>query len=802
LRDFGNRNPDEDPVIRFYEDFLKAYDAQLRVKRGVFYTPWQVVSYIVRSVHELLQTEFGLPDGLASTVTWGEMLKLNPNLKLPPLTDEPGEKRTIDPAEPFVQILDVATGTATFIVEVIDVIYETMTAKWRKAGLNAAQIQAAWNDYVPKHLLPRVYGFELMMAPYAIAHMKVGLKLYETGYRFGSTERVRIYLTNSLEPKVRQLPQIGFEALAHEAAAVNEVKWYKRFSVVVGNPPYAGNSANASVDEEGNLTFIGHLIEEYKQLDGKPVEEKQIKWLQDDYVKFIRIAQQVLCLTGTGALGYITNHSYLDNPTFRGMRWNLGQDFSRLFLLDLHGNQKKKERCPDGSEDQNVFDIIQGVGLLIAAKLGRVEAHFAEVRHTELWGSRSHKYETLSRTSSGLTTWRVLSPASPFFLFVPQNIDLRAEYDQAMRITDAFLESNVGCVTARDAFAVSFEDSELRTRINKFKSASLSDAEIASEFGLKDTTSWDLHEARLAVRADRNNERHFTSCMYRPFDSRRIYYSRDILERPVYQIHRHMLAGRNLAMAIGRAGQVIDQGTWNIIYATRFITEFNLFRRGGNNLLPLFLYEDPASRQKGLGMGDARRSNLSPNLLQFIAARLALPQAGQDGLPGSLTPEDIFHYTYAVFHSPGYRSRYAEFLKMDFPRLPLTGSLNLFHALASLGGELVALHLLESPKLDKPITEYLGGRSPEIEKVTWSKNTVWLDKAQIIGFKGVREDVWNFHIGGYQVCEKWLKDRKGRTLTKDDLTHYQKVVVALSQTIRLMQEIDQVIEAHGGWPLK
>jgi predicted helicase len=826
--DFGNRTRGEDPVIHFYEHFLAAYDKKKKIQRGVFYTPQPVVSYIVRSVHELLQKEFDIEDGLASTVTWADMLKRHPGLKLPKIRalkagKAEGEEVDLSPDEFFVMILDIATGTATFLVEVIEVIFQHLKAKWEKHGLQGMPIirhsalriltfKAYWNEYVPAALLPRLYGYELMMAPYTIAHMKLALKLSEINARLGQTDylfkfegRAHIYLTNTLEPpsNMGQQQLAGlFPALAHEAAAVNAVKHTKRFTVTIGNPPYAGNSANASVDEEGNLTFIGHMIEEYKKLDGKPVEEKQIKWLQDDYVKFIRIGQEVLRLTGTGVLGYITNHSYLDNPTFRGMRWNLGQDFPRLFVLDLHGNQKKKERCPDGSEDQNVFDIIQGVGLLIAAKLGKVESSFAEVRHAELWGARSHKYETLSRMSIGSTTWRLLSPASPFFLFVPQNIDLRAEYDQALRITEAFLENNVGFVTARDAFAVAFEDSELRARINKFKSANLSDAEIAMEYGLKDTTSWDLHEARLAVRADRNNERHFTSCMYRPFDSRRIYYSRDILERPVYQIHRHMLAGRNLAMAIGRAGQVIDQGTWNILYATRFITEFNLFRRGGNNLLPLFLYEDPASRQKGLGMGDARRLNLSPKLLQLIAARLALPQGRQHGLPGGLTPEDIFHYTYAVFHSPGYRSRYAEFLKMDFPRLPVGGNLELFRALACLGGDLVALHLLESPKLDKPITEYIGGRNPEVEKVSWSRNTVWLDKAQTTGFKSVREDVWNFHIGGYQVCEKWLKDRKGRTLTKADLTHYQRIVVALSETIRLMAEIDAVIEKHGGWPLK
>ncbi len=282
LRDFGNRTRGEDPVIHFYEHFLSAYNKKLKVQRGVFYTPQPVVSYIVRSVHELLQTEFGLEDGLASTVTWGEMLKKNPGLKLPPLTDEPGESRTISPDEPFVQILDPAPGTATFLVEVIDVIYKHLKAKWDQGGLatmppvavaaaplaplrgaalsvtgsggvagaqppaNVSQPSGLpprtfadyWNLYVPQHLLPRLHGYELLAAPYAIAHLKLGLKLTETGYRFGSDERARVFLTNALEPWVKQMPLIGFEPLAHEAQAVNDIKRYKRFTVVIGNPPY------------------------------------------------------------------------------------------------------------------------------------------------------------------------------------------------------------------------------------------------------------------------------------------------------------------------------------------------------------------------------------------------------------------------------------------------------------------------------------------------------------------------------------------------------------------------------------
>ena len=755
------------------------------------------MSYIVRSVHELLQTEFGLPDGLASTVTWGEMVKQNPSLKLPPLTDEPGENRTIDPAEPFVQILDIATGTATFIVEVIDVIYQTMTAKWRNAGLTAAQIQAAWNDYVPKHLLPRVYGFELMMAPYAIAHMKVGLKLYETGYRFGSTERVRIYLTNSLEPKVRQLPQIGFEALAHEAAAVNEVKWYKRFTVVIGNPPYSIQSQN--------LTDTARAwADPYRYLDGELIREKGAlqfeKALQDDCVKFASFSQRRIIESSTGLFGFIMSHSFVDNPTLRGMRQNLAQTFNTIHILDLHGNSTKKERCPDGSEDKNVFDIKQGVGILIAARQSGPAA-FAVVRYGEAWGTRESKYARLLETSISSTEFQRTQPTSPDYLFKPQSADAREEFNSGVKVTEVFIKGNVGIITARDNLVIDFEAGPLVERATFFRDSRQSDENLCQTLEISLKKGWDIGRARDQIKHDKNLARFVKPLCYRPFDSRLIFYHPSLVWGMSYPTMQHMLPGGNLAMMVGRAGQVIGQGEWDILFCTRGLTEFNLYRRGGHNLLPLYLVPEDESAQGELAGHRHWRPNLSPNFLRAMATALKLPQKGAHGLPDGLSSEDIFHYAYGVLHSPGYRSRYAEFLKIDFPRLPLTGNLELFRALARLGGELVALHLVECPKLDKPITEYLGGRSPEVEKVSWSKNTVWLDKAQSTRFKGVRENVWNFHIGGYQVCEKWLKDRKGRNLSADDRTHYQKIVVALSETIRIMSQVDIVIERHGGWPL-
>jgi hypothetical protein len=357
VRDFGDRNPQEDPVIHFYELFLKEYDAKQRMQRGVFYTPRPVVSYIVRSVDELLRSEFGLVDGLADTSSWDEMAKRDPQLKIP---------EGVDPARPFVQILDVATGTGTFLVEVIDLIHRTLAATWRQQRLTEAQQTTAWNEYVPKYLLPRLHGYELLMAPYAIAHMKIGLKLYETGYRFASDERARIYLTNALEPPSDAGKQLAFAewvpALAHEAQAVNAIKRNQRFTVVIGNPPYSGHSANHG-------EWIRSLVHDYYFVDSERLEEQNTKWLQDDYVKFLRLAEYEIARSNYGVLGFITNHGYVENPTFRGQRHHWLQTFSDVRIVDLHGNTKRKERGPDGTVDENVFEIQQGVAISVCVNV-------------------------------------------------------------------------------------------------------------------------------------------------------------------------------------------------------------------------------------------------------------------------------------------------------------------------------------------------------------------------------------------------------------------------------------------------
>ncbi len=792
VRDFGDRNPQEDPVIHFYELFLKEYDARKRMQRGVFYTPRPVVSYIVRSVDELLRTEFGLADGLADTTTWGEMAKRHKDLTIP---------ESVPASQAFVQILDPATGTGTFLVEVIDLIHKTMVAKWKAQDHGEKKIEALWNDYVPKHLLPRLHGYELLMAPYAIAHLKIGLKLYETGYRFGSEERARIYLTNALEPAHDFSDRFEFAipALAHEAQAVNEIKRNQRFTVVIGNPPYSGISSN--------MTEVAQqLVDRYRLVNGEPLGERKL-WLQNDYVKFLGLAHQVVLRAGVGCLGYITDNSYLDGPTFRGVRSNLLQDFTGLHVLNLHGSAKKKNDASVAEADQNVFDITQGVAVIHAVRL---TSHSKPKCHiSSLFGSRETKYACLSKGSISTFKWLLLQPASPFFQFFERSGDFEPEYTGYQSIKSAFPLQSVGVQTSRDHLAIGFTRKELVEQLEDFVSSKWSDRQVreryfpgktVGDYLAGDTRGWNLSAARKQLSNLKSLASEIVPIHYRPFDFRFVLNSTLLVDWPRPEVSGQMVSGRNLGLCtLRRTENARDYDYFSVSRAT--ISNHQVSLKDGTYLLPLYI--EATARHQGLFTTErGRQVNLAADFLKAFANSLGVPRIDTRGLPKGLAPEDIFHYTCAVFHSPGYRTRYAEFLKIDYPRLPMPGSLKLFRDLARLGGELVALHLMEAPKLDRFMTTYTGPKNPQVGRVGWSDDTVWLDAAATkkgqpatpgtIGFRGVPEDVWNFHIGGYQVCEKWLKDRKGRTLSKDDIAHYQKIVVALNETIRLMKEIDEV----------
>ncbi len=765
LKNFGKRSAREDPVVHFYETFLEQYDDKIREIRGVYYTPEPVVSYIVHSIDHLLKTRFDKPLGLA-------------------------DEKTL--------ILDPALGTATFLYMVINEIHDAVVAQGQK-GL--------WNDYVAEKLLPRVFGFELLMAPYAVAHLKLGLLLQETGYEFKSNQRLGIYLTNTLEEAVKRTDTLFARWITEEANAAAEIKTEKPIMVVLGNPPYRILSANLGQAARA-------LVEPYKYADGIRIKERGAlqleKNLQDDYVKFIRFGQWRIERTGQGILGFITNHGYLDNPTLRGMRQSLMGTFTDIYIVDLHGSTKKGDSVSDDGKDENVFDIQQGVAIALFVK-EPTENGPARVYHAHLRGPRGDwpdlqegtKYHILTGTDISSTDWKELRPCNPFYLFVPMNEELRSEYESGWPINKVMLTHSAGIITARDHLVTEFEPrrESLLSRVAQFRTSPLGDDELCDSLGIAKKKGWHIAHARRLIRSEGDISIHIQPVCFRPFDKRLIFYHRSLVWGMAYPVMRHILAGENLALVSARSNKSAEMDHF---FCSRHIVETKCGESTTQScIFPLYLYASQQEVASGLYRPDERRPNLNREFIQDTQDKLGLQfvEDGRGDFEQTLGPEDIFNYAYAVFHSPTYRTRYAEFLKIDFARLPLTSDKELFRTLAQKGAELVSLHLMEATELElqRIQIKFNVRGSNAVEKVTYDDNSqrVYINKTQY--FDGVPPEVWSFQIGGYQVPQKWLKDRKGRTLTYDELTHYQKVIVALKETIRLMAEIDEVIP---GWPVE
>ncbi len=800
LRDFGDKAQTDDPVFYFYEDFIHEYDPQKRKRRGIYFTPLPVVSFIVRSVDEILRTEFGLEDGLADTTTWREMAKKHKGLKIPD---------GVSADEPFVQILDPACGTGTFLVEVIDLIHKTMVRKWEAQGhTRMFDIPKLWNDYVARHLLARLYGFELMMAPYAVAHMKVGLKLHETRYNFRSHERARIYLTNTLEEAKDFADRFEFDApaLAHEATAVNVVKRSGVFTVVLGNPPYSVASQN-----RGNHARL--LIAPYKE----GLDERKIN-LDDDFVKFIRYAEHSLERVPRGVLGYITNSTYLDGITHRRMREHLLGTFTRIAITDLHGAVAKREMSPDGSPDQNVFDIEQGVAITIAARgLPELTSSVSPLVRCDIWGTRDAKYSRLlSPTADNGLVWSQFAPRPPLFLF--HRTETLSEWPKFWSLGQIMYNKS-GFMTQRDDFVVDCNPQALRARVASYFRSPLAGKELTDHFGIHDFRNFSVERFR---HDHRFHEDAIQKCLFRPFDWRFVYFEKTIVQQQQADILRHLLRP-NVGLIIMR--QVVQgKGGYSHVLVTSCIADHRTMRsnRGYANVAPLYLYQGAETR----GLVSTREPNFSAPFIRAFteAAGLEWIGGGRGDLEQTVGAEDVLHVIYAILHSSRYRTRYLGELKRDFPRVPLCQSRELLAALSQFGADLVALHLLAGDyvgaswnagprECDDPFTPPpYGLRGTGMAVIAaghpkYKGGSVWISPTR--WFEGVPEVVWNFHIGGYQVCEKWLKDRQakggknprpGRVLTDEDIDHYQKIVVALSETIRIMAEIDEVIESHGGWP--
>jgi SOS-response transcriptional repressor LexA len=769
VRDFGDKNPQEDPVIHFYELFLKEYDAKKRMQRGVFYTPRPVVSYIVRSVDELLRTEFGLEDGLADTTTWGEMAKRHKDLKIPEGTH---------PTKAFVQILDPATGTGTFLVEVIDIIHKTMVAKWTAQRQGEKKIEALWNEYVPKHLLPRLHAYELLMAPYAIAHLKVGLKLYETGYRFGTEERARIYLTNALEPWVKQLPLVGFDALAHEATAVNAIKREKWFTVIVGNPPYSKASQNLGEQ------FL-NLIERFRIFSGERIHEPGAilfeRDINNDYVKFFGLNRNLIELVQAGVLGIITSNSYLDGKNFRGVRDALTASFNKLSVLNLHGDSRSGALARQGIDDENVFDIETGVCILFATRTASA-TRCTEIEYSETVGTYEQKAALLLDHDPCLRG--KFSPIDPrrYKSFIPSESSVLDEYAAFRRLDEAYGLAVDGIKTSRDGLVIANTASECALKIQTFINFLGGAEELEQKFGIS-VAKWDYKAAQKHLRRHYSEKRIFRLA-YRPLDFRWIYYDSELVFSHRAAKMSHLIRGGNLALVC--ASRLSAKGFNHVLPADCLVEMKYASHDTNSRVFPALLYED-----------SLLSSNPQPN-----TGKAALQIRG--GLADSSDWTEFNEAVLAVLNSTKYRARYVEEIKNDFPGVPSMANPGLRRDLARLGQRLICAQLLraEVPKTAFPFSGRFGEEigTPELDG-----NRLRLSDSAY--FFGVGPEIFEFNLAGYQVCKNWVSagnksgiQRKGTPLTREGAQSYRQVLFAIQETIKLRALIDEVIEQHGGWP--
>ncbi len=797
LKNFGNATQQQDPIIHFYETFLAEYDPKLRKSRGVWYTPEPVVNFIVRAVDDILKDEFGLKDGLADTSKTKVTVKV-------PTHDKRHKGGMVEEEREVhkVQILDPAAGTGTFLAEVIKQIHSKFKGQ-----------QGIWATYVEEHLIPRLNGFEILMASYAMAHLKLDLLLRETGVEPSGSQRFRVYLTNSLEEHHPDTGTLFAGWLSEEANEANHIKRDAPVMVVIGNPPYSVSSRNKGA-------WIQSIITDYK----RNLNEKKIN-LDDDYIKFIRYGEYLIEKNGEGILAYITNNSFLDGLTHRQMRYNLLKTYDKSYIIDLHGNSNRKEVAPDGSKDINVFDIQQGVSINIFIKKSSNKNNMANINHHDIYGHREHKYRRLVSSSINSIKWNELKFTKPYYFFVPKDFDSQKSYEQGFKV-DELMKGVSGIETKRDNFALDFEKNVLIDRITDFVHVDYSTDERKKVFGLRDN-EWVVDEAVELLRKDSKWVKSFHPCLHRPFDFRTIIYSDVILSRS----RGSLMAGmneENVGLVAARQTKE-DFGilATNMVSTHKIVTVYDR-----SFMFPLYTYPEESNQQTLEGKLE-RTPNLDKKIVAEIAEKLNLKFTPEkEDSKDTFAPIDLLDYIYAVLHYPSYRKKYKEFLKIDFPRVPYPEDVEMFWQLVKLGGELRGIHLLEHPVVEKYITNYpIAGSNtitnrftktepgfiPDEENVIASEakqspesgqnkqdrrvasaprddgqvlGKVWINEEQY--FDGVPKKAWEFYIGGYQPAEKWLKDRRDRKLTIDEIFHYQKVIVALVETDRLMKEIDKL----------
>lgn len=754
-KNFGKEMQRRDPMIHFYEDFLKYYDPTAKKKYGVYYTPQPVVEFIVRAVNDILKTDFALPKGLADTS------KVDVTVKEMEEGSDTVVSRVV--SKHRVQVLDPATGTGTFLAEVVGRIKEQ-------------QQKGVWSSYVDEHLIPRIYGFEYMMAPYTIAHLKLDMLINwwdDEALAATHNNRLQIYLTNSLDQTELTNKHLLAEMIAREANEANNIKHNAPVMVVMGNPPYSGESKNTS-------DWIMGLMEDYKKEPNtdKRLNEKNPKWINNDYCKFIRMAQEYVDRNKEGVVAYICANSFLDNPTFRGMRWHLLRSFDKIYIINLHGNGKPKpEKCPDGSKDENVFDITVGTSINIFIKTGNKESNeLAKIYYSDLYGIRDYKYAYLSQHKLNDIVFSELVPQEPLYFFIPRNTIGEDEYKKGFKIDILMQLYGTGIVTKRDELCVQLnrEDAYQAARdiVGLEKDAFYKKYNMPA-----DVRDWRYEWAYKDVKESGLNKKLVVPINYRVFDQRYIYYtgvSRGFMGWPVGRVMSHLTKATNMAF-ISKKGFPNENPP---IFVSNTISDFRFWScsgmQGGDYSFPLYLYPSESE----LGFDTECKPNLDETIWRQINDRI-----GNDALP-----EDIFDYIYGVLHSPNYREKYKEFLKVDFPRIPYPKNAEEFEHFRNYGHQLRELHLMHNIPASSVTFPESGNMHVE-QTASWEDGKVHINATQY--FDNVPREAWEMYIGGYQPAQKWLKDRKGRKLTSDDVEHYRNIITVLCETDRLMKEIDK-----------
>jgi len=771
---FGDLRAEEDPVIHFYELFLQEYDNKARLERGVYYTPRSIVGFIVRSVDDQLKRNYALNDGLADIATWAEVAGKNPQITIPD---------GVDPDSSFINILDPATGTGTFLVEVIDHIYLTMRAKWRLAKQSDTEISASWNEYVRNVLLKRINGYELMMAPYSIAHLKIGLKLFETGYCFVGDERVNVYLTNALDPPqdfTQQLDGI-MPALAHEAKAVNRLKDISFFTVIMGNPPYSIKSGNLSEEARS-------VVEPFRYVDGELIREKSAivfeRTIQDDYVKFFALARNLIAKSELGVLGFISNSSFQDNINLRGMRCELIRMFDQIEVVDLHGAALQDQSHKSDQRDENVFDIRTAVSIFVGSSTSSKESK--SFSRCDLYGSRDSKTRQLKNSIASVIAKEIVNPRGPKYIFLHTNQITQDAYDQGVSIESLFSVRASGIQTGKDEILIDFTKAGLKAKLLKFSDTSVPIDEIVEEFDCKSGYGRKLLVKRKSIEQDEKLSKQISSLMFTPFDNRYVFYRKDIIKVHSDEASRHITSGKNLNLVVVR--QVTGK-TFSHAFVTRSLANQRSFysTRGTTYQIPVMNLE---SEQRGSLFGEGSTNFVVEQARKLLPIELGISQENL---------LQLFAFIYAQMYSNQYRLIYESELQRDYPHLFGPADLDFFNSMCALGQRLIEIHIGDVGPKQLQLFEFVGSFEKNIARPWHEDETIWLDGEKTFGFSGVPVSVWNLEVGGYKVCEKWLKDRKSRKLSKSDRDHFICVLATLSETLNIQESIDSLIREHGGW---